>query len=145
MCKKFFEPKILVPWDQILNFLALRPNAGPTQTHAGCGLTPYDFLAHADHVLFEDYFFVFRSILQRCAPHTCINYEYLQILSELLSFEILMKSTKFTKNIGTIHSIPTALSSNSMETFLRYDRGRALNAGPPLWFQQWSISSKGSW
>ena len=56
----------MVPRDQILNFLALTPNAGPTQTHAGCGLTPYDFLAHVDHVLFEDYFFVFPSILQRC-------------------------------------------------------------------------------
>ena len=71
-------------WAQILNFLALRPNAGPTQTHAGCGLTPYDFLAHVDHVLFEDYFFVFRSILQRCAhkdPLFGLNLEHLTALS----------------------------------------------------------------
>ena len=39
-------------------FLALTPNAGPTQTHAGCCWTPYDFLAHVDHVFFEDSFVV---------------------------------------------------------------------------------------
>ena len=56
-------------WDQILNFLALRPNAGPTQTHVGYRCTPYDFLVHVEHVFFEDKFFGFRSILHRCV-HT---------------------------------------------------------------------------
>ena len=56
----------MVPWDQILNFLALRPNASPTQTHIGYHYTPYDFLVHVDHVFFEDKFFGFRSILHRC-------------------------------------------------------------------------------
>ena len=49
-----------------MNFLALRPNAGPTQTHVGYRSTPYDFPVHVDHVFFEDNFFVFRSILHRC-------------------------------------------------------------------------------
>ena len=57
----------MVPWDQILNILALRPNAGPTQTHAGYRCTPHDFLVHVDHVFFDDKFFLFRSILRRCA------------------------------------------------------------------------------
>ena len=39
---------------QNFEFLALRPNAGPTQTHAGYRCTPYDFLVHVDHVSFED-------------------------------------------------------------------------------------------
>ena len=40
-------------------FFGLTPNAGPTQTHTGCHLTPYDFLAHVDHVFFEETFVVF--------------------------------------------------------------------------------------
>ena len=59
----------MVPWDQILNFLALRPNVGPTQTHAGYRCTPYDFLVHVDDVFFEDMFFVFQSFLHRCVSY----------------------------------------------------------------------------
>ena len=70
MCKEIFEQKILVPWDQIFHFWALTPNAGPTQTHAGCRWTPYDFLDHADHVFLKDIFVVFQSILQRCVAPT---------------------------------------------------------------------------
>ena len=66
MCKEISEPKILVPWDQILNFLALRHNAGPTQAHAGYRCTPYDFLVRVEHVFFEDIFFLFQSFLHRC-------------------------------------------------------------------------------
>ena len=69
----YFEQIFLVPWDQILNFLALRPNAGPTQTHSGNRCTPYDFLVHVDHVFFEDNFFVFQSILRRCAAMPLLN------------------------------------------------------------------------
>ena len=68
----------MVPWDQILNFLALRPNAGPTQTHVGYRCIPYDFPVHVDHVFFEDKFFGFQSFLHRCGIHEfrfelCIN------------------------------------------------------------------------
>ena len=47
-------------------FLAQTPNAGPTQTHAGCRWTPFDLLVHVDHVFLEGTFVVLRSILQRC-------------------------------------------------------------------------------
>ena len=77
----------MVPWDQILNFLALRPNAGPTQTHVGYRCTPYDFLVHVDHVFFEDKFFGFRSILHRCAyleiKHSQSNSSGLHYISPL--------------------------------------------------------------
>ena len=66
MCKEIFEQKFLVPWDQIFNFWALTPNAGPTQTHAGCRWTPYGFLDHVEYVFLKDNFVVFQSILQRC-------------------------------------------------------------------------------
>ena len=66
----------MVPWDQILNFLALRPNAGPTQTHAGYRCTPYDFLVHVDHVFFEDIFFVFQSFLHQVCHHRLENFGY---------------------------------------------------------------------
>ena len=67
MLKEIFEQFFLVPWDQILNILALIPNAGPTQTHAGCRWTPYGFLDHVEYVFLKDNFVVFQSILQRCA------------------------------------------------------------------------------
>ena len=44
----------------------ITPNAGPTQTHAGCRWTPYDFLDHVDYVFLKDNFVVFQSNLQRC-------------------------------------------------------------------------------
>ena len=63
------EQIFLVLWDQNLNYLALTPNAGPTQTHAWCHWTPFDLLDHVDHVFLEGTFVVFRSILQRCEEY----------------------------------------------------------------------------
>ena len=70
--------------------------AGPTQTHAGCGLTPYDFLAHVDHVLFEDYFFVFRSILQRC-DYKVLNVGKILSPIDFLQINVFLMILQFIK------------------------------------------------
>ena len=71
-------------WDPIFHFWALTPNAGPTQTHAGCCWTPFDLLVHVDHVFLEGTFVVFRSILQRCEgvcspSHLCTSFVTLSV------------------------------------------------------------------
>ena len=108
------------PWDQILNFLALTPNAGPTQTHAGCRWTPFDLLVHVDHVFLEGTFVVFRSILQRCESQhpTFIHLSHnvhlncfskfrnfhiqciiLCVYSRLFIFPFQVKSTTFSQGV----------------------------------------------
>ena len=67
-----------------MNFLALRPYAGPTQTHAGYLCTPYDFQVHVDNVFFEDNFFVFLSFLHRCGV-------YLKSKSKILTNEVVVE------------------------------------------------------
>jgi len=63
LCTEIFEQNGLVPWDQILNFWAVTPNADQL-THIKkydsdpyrCRWTPHDFLVHVDRVFLKHIF-----------------------------------------------------------------------------------------
>ena len=132
--------------NQILNFLALTRNAGPTQTHTGCHLTPYDFLAHVDHVLFEDYFFVFRSILQRCEV-SIWNLEFQRIFHWEFQKKLILKyarnkkvqsyeiKTLKTKNQRRAHSLSGCANLDSTPLLLG---GTGVYCPPQSHYCSWS-------